>query len=246
MPTLTLPTYELVGAFTDVIPFASTDKDFPPLYGVRVEWDGERLHTHATDRYHVGWSTWTPDDPPPSDVPVQDPLDGWGADDDKPWSVFLDLPHAKEIVSVFKLPPKTAWHPVDVSPDFGRLTVRRMGAGEDGVSAVRLTVETILGLDVVDVRKTLAKLPAVVATRRVALSPPLLAHFAKVRPHGPLQLELAGEKGAIRARMGTRFTGAIMPTKVGDELLLPYPWDDDQAPAAARQADAPTLPDAEE
>lgn len=244
MPTLTLPTYELVGALTDVIPFAATDKDFPPLYGVRLEWDGERLHTHATDRYRVGWSTWSPDDPPPADVEAQDPLSGWGADDEKPWACFLALPRAKEIVTVFKLPAKTAWTAVHVSLDFAELQVRRDADRDGDVSAVRLRVPTVLGLDMVDVRKTLQRTPEVTPTRRVAFRPNLLADFAKVRNNGaPMRIELAGERGAVRVRIGERFTGAIMPYRAEADLHLPYPWDDDQPPAGARESD-PTLDDA--
>lgn len=210
--TLTVPTWDLVGVVADCVPFAFPKDDMPMLHGVRVEWDGDRLHALSTDRYRIAWSQWHPDDDPPADT--QDDL--WtkfgGADD--PWGVFLSLGDAKKLVQIYKLPMKESRTPLTVDVDLNRLTVRR--ARETGHSAIQAVFDG-LEVDVPDVRELLADSSALTGVDQVSYYAHFLADFAKVRPAGPLEMRFTGPTGPTHVSIGERFVGAIMPVRLGDE-----------------------------
>ena len=202
--TLTVPTWDLVGVIADCLPFASKDEEMPMLHGVRVEWDGERLHALATDRYRIAWSQWHPDDDPPTDT--QDDLwtERGGADD--PWSVFLHLDDATELVKVYKLPLKQSSTPltVDMDTDRGRLTIKR--DRDTGHSAITAVFDGQL----------LADNSALGEVDQAAFTAKYLADFAKVRCSGPMMMRFTGPDRLVHVSIGERFVGAIMPVRTGE------------------------------
>jgi hypothetical protein len=55
---ITIPTTELIGGLTDVLPIITDPKS--DLAGVVVEWDGEALHFTAYDVYSGATVLWIP------------------------------------------------------------------------------------------------------------------------------------------------------------------------------------------
>ena len=213
---ITIPTADLTGLLGDVTPFAGTDDQVPQLHCVRLEWDGETLHALTTDRYRIGWSRWAPGDATPGEEVQDDLFTEWGSGDD-PWTATIDLPDAVELAKVFKLPTKEGRTPltVDYEADRARLTVKR--SRDTGYSAITITVEDLApGVQTPDVRKLLANANGATPVGLVAYTPKYLADFAKVRPHGPLELTFTGAETATHVRIGERFTGAIMPVRAGE------------------------------
>jgi hypothetical protein len=205
---ITIPTGDLTGVLSDVIPFAFPKDDFPLLNVVRLEWDGQQLHALTTDRYRIGWSTWEPGDVG-KDEEVQDDLfSEWGSADD-PWRCTLALADAAELAKVFKLGAKESQVPltVDYEADRRRLTVKR--AKETGHSAITISAEDTFE-NFPDVRKLLANADKLAARREVEYTAAYLADFAKVRARGPLSMRHT--KGLTHVSIGERFVGAIMPT----------------------------------
>lgn len=210
---ITIPSTELVGLLTDVISFAVDDEDFPELHCLRIEWDGELLHTQAHDGQHIGWSRWSPDDDPApgGKEPAQESMFApWGGDDD-PWSVVISLADAKLLAKTYKVPDKLMWVPLRVEEYDGTLRVHRDRAPR--LVAIRTVVD---GLDVgfANIEAVLAALPGQTGVGELAFNATQLAHFATVRPRGPLQLAFTGDRSAVIARIGSRFTGAISPVRV--------------------------------
>lgn len=204
---ITIPTGDLVGILTDVLPFAFPHDDFPVLHSVRLDWDGRQLHALTTDRYRIGWATWEPGDI--TDADVQDDLfTEWGSGD-QPWRCTLALPDAKEIARVFKLGPKEGQVPLtlDYEADRLRLTVKR--AKETGHSAITISAEDQMA-NFPDVRKLLASADRLSPRRDIQYNAAYLADFAKVRARGPLVMKHT--KGLTHVSIGERFVGAIMPT----------------------------------
>lgn len=235
---LTIPTAELVGLLSDVIPFAHTDKDLPDVNSVLLEWDGDRLHAQATDQYSAGWCTWDPDDDQPggdNDGPVQDDLfTEWGSDDLR-WRVLITLADAAEAVKVFKLPAKEGRTPLHVAVEYNRLTIKR--GKETGHSAITCAYQTRLHHAVPDLEAAFVVFHTrVEPTRAVLFDAQRLAAFAKVRPHAPLELLAAGAGGTAVVHIGSRFTGAIKA--LSDNRA------DDQTPAGATEDQGAGEPDA--
>jgi len=227
---LSIPTGELVGTIADVLPFASQDKELPAINAVRVEWDGDRLHAFATDRFVAAWSRWHPGDDPTADHKegAQDGLfDDWGSAD-KPWSFVIPQPDAAEIVKIFKLPTKVDRHPLEVDVDYPKVTIRRR-PGSD-FSAITFQFEAPLGSAFPEVRNLLGRTGvSELLGECVSWDPKKLATFAKVRYHGVPRFYLDGPHRLTLVEIGERFTGAIMPIRVND--------DDEPKPEPVEQVD---------
>lgn len=213
--TVTIPTGDLCGILADTIPFALPGDDLPILNSVRLEWDGEQLHAMATDRYHIGWSTWRPDDQPDTDGDQQDDLfTEWGSGDN-PWHLYIPLADAKDIVSNYKLPPKERGAALTVGHDWAasgqQLTVDRSRL--TGHSALRMVVAGAVGDDFPDLRKLLADASTARPVKDIGFTPRYLADFAKVRPRGPLRMTFTGEGKLVHVTIGDRFVGAIQSVK---------------------------------
>ena len=210
--TVTIPTSELVGALADVIPFACAEDELPTINCVRIEWDGQQLHALATDMFRVAISSWDPDDAPDEDV-QDDLFTSFGSGDD-PWHLLVPLSDAKDLVKVFKLPPKEGRAALTVDVDNGRLAVRR--SRESGHSALTATIDGT-GVEFPDVRKLLAKNDVIQPARTLAFTARFMADFAKVRPRGPLLLTFTGDASLVHVAIGERFVGAIVPTRLGSD-----------------------------
>lgn len=209
-----IPTGELVGVLNDVIPFACDDDELPTLNCVRLEWDGTMFHAMATDRHQLGWASWHPDDQPDSDG-QDDAFTTWGGVDE-PWQIVLTLADVEELVKNFKLPVKRHRVPLTLDADFDRLTVRR--ARDTGHSDMRVTWQAapVDIVDVPDVRDALKDNSTLRPVTGLAVAAHRLAAFGKVRTRGPVEMSFTGADGLILVRIGNRFEGGVMPTRVGD------------------------------
>ena len=210
---ITIPTSEFCGLLADVLPFACPDPEVPRINCVRVEWDGHQLHALSTDQFRIGWSRWEPGDLDEGGARQDDLFTSWGSADD-PWSCCVQLDDAKELVSVFKLPPKEGVGvalTLDFHIDRGRLYVQR--SRDTGYSAITVAVDPAI-VEFPDVRKILAGKDALTPTVEVAYTAKYLADFAKVRPRGPLELRFAERMTLVT--IGERFVGAVVPVTVND------------------------------
>jgi hypothetical protein len=208
---ITVPTADLVGILSDVIPFAWTDVEIPQLNCVRLEWDGNQLHALTTDRYRLGWSTWEPGDVGQGEEVQDDLFTDWGSGDD-PWAMTIALDEAKELVKVFKLPPKEGHTPITVDYDASRWTAKIVRSRDTGHSAITVVVPDMRE-EFPDLRALLAKNDALAAVTNSDYNAKFMADFAKVRPTGALSLKFS--EGLTHVSIGERFVGAIMPVKVG-------------------------------
>lgn len=213
--TIHLPTRDLVGILSDVIPFASADKDDTMRRSVRFEWDGETLSAQATDGHHFAISTWHPDDDVPEeadDLPTTF-IDERG-NNDSPWSCVITLDDAKTLVKDYRLPPKQGLTPLNVGGNMHSLAVSRNGAA--GPPAKTTRIEALHADDQV-AYPNLAKLlsehvPS--PTMVVAFNIERLAHFGKVRQVGPMVVTLAGADGTAVVTIGARFVGGISTSRI--------------------------------
>lgn len=208
---ITIPTGDLTGVLSDVIPFAFPDTDLTDIHCVGLRWDGDMLHAVATDRFRIAWSQWHPDDEP--DMDSQDDLfTTWGSSDE-PWTATIDLDDAKELVKVFKLPPKE--QRVALSLDFanGQITIRR--DRDTGYTAVRLDIPDQKA-QFPDVQELLAGADRLEPITGLMFNAKYLADFGKVRPRAPMQMSFTGSTGLAHVAIGKRFSGAIMPVREGD------------------------------
>lgn len=205
---ITVPTGDLVGILSDVIPFASTDEDDEILRSVRIEWDGKAMHTLATDRYRLAWSTWDPNDD--HEEEHQDSLfTDWGGADN-PWAATIGLYDAKHLVKTYKLGAKELWVPLTV--EAGDRVVKVVRQRDSGHSAIT-TVAADLFITYPDLRALLANNDIAVPTDQLQFTAKYLADFAKVRPRGPLSMMLTGPHGLVHITIGERFVGAIQPVR---------------------------------
>jgi hypothetical protein len=67
-----------------------------------------------------------------------------------------------------------------------------------------------------NIRELLADNDTIAPVTGLAFGAKFLADFAKVRPRGPLEMTFTGPQRLVHVAIGKRFTGAIMPTRVGD------------------------------
>lgn len=206
-----IPTGDLTGVLSDVIPFAFPDDDLPDVHCVRLEWDGAMLHATTTDRFRIAISSWHPDDEPDGDA-QDDLFTTWGSGDD-PWTVTISLDDAKEAVKVFKLPTKEQRVPLSVDVANGQVTVRR--DRDTGYTALRLDVPDQQA-QFPDVQKLLSEADRLEAVTGLTFNAKYLADFSKVRPRAPMQLAFTGTVKPAHVTIGRRFVGAIMPVREGE------------------------------
>lgn len=208
--TVTIPTGDLIGLISDVAPFAAQD-DKSLFNCVRLEWDGNLLHAMATDRYHLAWGQWHPDDE--HELPRQDSLFTTFGGDGDPWSAVIGLPDALHIKKVFKL-GKKQWATaltVQLTED-GSVEVAR--DHDTGYSAL---IATLPGLDreLIDFRAVLSKHDTTKERAGLAFNAKQLADFAKVRARGPMHMIFT--ETIAHVSIGQRFCGAIMPINETEE-----------------------------
>lgn len=202
---ITIPTGDLVGILSDVIPFANPDDEFPTLHSVRLEWSGTALHAFASDRYRVGWSAWSPDDDPYEERQA-DLFTEWGGVDE-PWQATVALDDVKHLVKTFKLSGKGVYY-VPLTVEHVSRAVRIQRGKDTGHSAISNTVEDLF-VPYPDLRDLLATHDTVSPVTGGAFNAKYLADFAKVRPRGPLHLRFTSNR-FVHISIGDRFVGAIM------------------------------------
>lgn len=209
---ITIRTADFVGILADVVPFATTDAECPETNAVRVEWDGSQLHALATDLIRVGISSWHPDDAP--EIDAQDDVFTNLGGADEPWAVNVALDDAKHLIKTYKLPVKQGNTLITVEYAGGDMKVIR--SRDTGHSAITVKVD---GQPAVfpAVRDLLSSKDALQEVTGLAFGARFIADFGKVRPRGPLELEFTGTTSLTHVRIGERFLGAIMPTRLGDE-----------------------------
>ncbi len=212
--TVTITTADFVGLLSDTIPFAFQDDDLPALNSILLWWDGDKLHTQATDRYRIAWASWHPDDEPEREY-QGDIFNQPGSGDD-PWTVLIPLADAQHLVKTYKLPPKEGHVPLSVETDVNRLTVKRHR--DTGYPAIRTDIDCRDLDGFPNLVELLAGLDVVSKVDGLALNPKLIADFSKVRTRGgPMSLRFTGEVSPVLVSIGERFVGSIMPVNEGRE-----------------------------
>lgn len=224
---ITIPTSELIGGLSDVLPHISDPKG-SATSGVKIAWTGEALVFTTYDVYSGVDVHWIPGEGDEAEVQgdQEDEVgDGysitWGGEDD-PWSTFVYYEQAKEIVKVFKLPAKLWRMPVTLkcSPTGDRVTIER----EDGPRVGRfLQVQADPGMtkNIPDVRaiayaEDRGEVDGVPSLATFSPSPPVvvfsptrLAAFGLGRPLGVLRLVLGNPNEPAGIMMGRRLAGFI-------------------------------------
>jgi hypothetical protein len=207
--TLTIPTSDLVGVLSDVVPFASAADDLPTVNCVRLEWDGGQLHALATDMYRMGISSWEPVDIAVGEEIQDDMFTEWGSGD-APWRMTIALDEAVELVKVFKLPVKEGQTPLTVEyAPFQATFARYRDTGHSAITVVAPDT----GVTFPDLRALLGAKDTLEPTTGVHFNAKWLADFAKVRPRTPMHMRFS--EGFTRIDIGERFVGGIIPAKVG-------------------------------
>lgn len=207
---ITIPTTELIGGLTDVLPQLTDEKS--DYAGVRIDWDGTSLHFSAYDVHSGATVFWTPGEGAEGDIDEDDARDvNWGGDD-AAWRTWISVANAKEIVKLFKLPAKLWRFPVGLkcSPTGDRLIVER----EDGPRVGRTlmawadptkvhSVPDVRAIAYAEDRQSNIKIgPFEVAAYR-------LAAFGNVRGHGVLRFDFGGPDEPVGVTMGQRFAGFV-------------------------------------
>ncbi|GGM53709.1 hypothetical protein ACFFX1_54720 [Dactylosporangium sucinum] len=210
--SLTISTADFLGLLGDTIPFAFDDDDLPAINSINLVWDGDKLHTQATDRFRMAWSSWHPDDDPERDV-QGDIFNQPGSGDD-PWQILIPVDDAGHLVKTYKLPVKESFAPLTLDVFDGKLTVKRHR--DTGHPAITTVIEGRM-MEFPDLRQALANADVVSKVDGIAFTAKLLADFAKVRPRGPFELRFTGEHSTTLVTIGERFVGAIQPVQLGDE-----------------------------
>ena len=217
---LIMPTADLVGIITDVLPLAPDPKDKDnPRGGVLLEWDGEALHAHATDGLSAGISTYHPDDPTDFDDDATQPVVYWGdsgGDPEPRWRVFITTADAKEVVSTFKLAYKFRMVPLHVKVNLARTRLIIERTRDTGKTQHEMTVERVADADRVfpDLRAQIDRAEGNTASvDRLAVWGHRLAAFANAGRRGPVELipvRFADDELVV-VRVGSRFAGYVTP-----------------------------------
>lgn len=219
---ITIPTTELIGGLTDVLPTILDPK--AELAGVKVAWDGESLHFTTYDVYAGATVEWTPGEGAEGE-PNEDPEGGqepaWGGED-APWATWIRYEQAKEILKLFKLPAKLWRFPVSVkcSPTGDRLIIER----EDGPRVGRqlmIQAEPEMLAKIPNVRTYVEDRGAERTQRgHVTFTAQRLAAFGAVRAHGLMTMVFGRDIDPAAIIIGSRFCGFLYPSTA--EGVRPY------------------------
>ena len=225
--SITIPTTELIGCLSDVLPQISDEKG--ALAGVAIRWDGESLHFTTYDTYSGATVIWTPGDGAEGDVPEVDggeeaPDDiEWGGDDE-PWETWIWLPHAKDIVKLFKLPAKLWRFPVTMKCSLSgdRLTIERTDSPK-GERLLSIPGDRDKLKQIPDVRNFARDRGAVTTEYgAVTFTAARLGAFGNVRPHGHMTMEFGTLNDPTSIWIGSRFAGFVYPSTAKN--VRPYNW----------------------
>lgn len=231
---ITIPTTELIGCLTDVLPQISDEKG--ALAGVKVAWDGDSLHFTTYDVYSGATVTWTPGEGAEGTIDESGESESediaWGGDD-AAWATWIWLPQAKEILKLFKLPAKLWRFPVTLKCSLSgdRLTVERT----DSPKGERLL--SIPGQP--DQLKHVPDMGFMASAQREITDRPgarfhasRLGAFGGVRPHGAMQLTFGTVNDPVGVQIGSRVTGFLYFADAKD--VRPYSFLRDGSGLATR------------
>lgn len=228
---ITIPTTELIGCLSAVLPIFIVPPKDNPLAGVAIEWDGEALHFTTYDVYSGATVRWVPGEGAEgtSDSDADSGEDyAWGApESESHWRVFIGYDDAKEIVKLFKLPAKLWRYPVGlkVNATGTKLIVERddMSRGER-----LLTVSTANDMlrKIPDVRRVAEKAataevdqPSIAAFNGLRLAS-LGASTAYSTAYGTLTFTFDTEDRPVGAFAGSRYAAFLY--RAGAKDVHPY------------------------
>jgi hypothetical protein len=214
---ITIPTTELIGGISDVLPIILDPKS--DLAGLVVEWDGESLHFTAYDVFAAATVAWTPGEGAERDDQIQTESSDsgyepeWGGDD-APWRTWIWLDSAKEILKLFKLPAKLWRFPVTLkcSPTGDRLILERTDSPRgDRLLTVPADPDKARR-EIPDVRAIALGLKNTDASVCQSYFHSRLGAFGTARAHGTLTMFFGSENEPTAIMMGSRYRGFIYPT----------------------------------
>lgn len=224
---LMIPTTELVGILTDVLPMAAS-KDYESLHAIRLAWTGETLYAEASNGSVAARSWWDEGVEPDHDVD-EDMFTEWGSTDE-PWSAVIGAADAKDLAAKFKLTPKLAWAALSVEYVNNRY-IRVSRSRDTGLSQLTQQIDT--RSEVTSPFPSLGEIlhgekGMQIENRSVSYPLSSWAAFGSVRPRGPIEATFYAsskgiQPGLTRVKIGSRFIGAITPAR---------PRKDDDAPKA--------------
>jgi hypothetical protein len=219
---ITIPTTEMIGGLTDVLPIITDDKG--SLAGVKVEWDGGALHFSAYDVFAGGTVRWTPGEGAEGEVDDETDDDTpWGAtDSETPWATWIYLDSAKEILKLFKLPAKLWRTPVTVkcSLNRDRLIVERTDSPR-GERLLSIPADPDQLRHIPDIREiSMAADERLIAQEGIRFAGFRLGAFGSVRAHGVLRMAFGPVDQPVGIQIGSRYYGFVYPA--GAEGVRPY------------------------
>jgi hypothetical protein len=222
---ITIPTTELIGGLADVLPIISNPK--AELAGVGIAWDGEALHfttydvnSGATVRWIPGEGAegkWEEGEDPEEDF--QDIV--WGGDD-APWSTWIRIEQAKEILKLFKLPAKLWRFPVTLKCSLSgdRLTVERTDSPK-GERLLSIPGDPAMLAKVPDVRAVTDRAyERTAACEDIGFAAYRIGAFGTVRPHGTLHMAFGAGNTPVGITVGSRFAGFVYSARA--QNVRPY------------------------
>lgn len=211
--TTTIPTADLHGILSDVIHFASPDKDDDQRRAVHLRWDGTLLYASATDAIRVAVSSWSPDDKPDKDVQGRLGEELGGGD---PFEVLLAHDDVKHLLDTAKPIKNLEYVPLHLDSDGWSLTVRR--SKQTRVPGFSLAYDG-LSHAYPDLREVVVTAMAnAEPVKEIWLNAALMADFGKVRQRGgPAKYTFAGPDRPTVVEIGDRFVGAIQSVRQGGE-----------------------------
>lgn len=219
---ITIPTTELIGGLTDVLPTISNPKS--ELAGVKIAWDGDALHFTVYDVLSGATVQWVPGEGSESESDEDDETAddvNWGGDD-APWATWISLAQAKEILKLFTLPAKLWRFPVTLKCSLSgdRLTVERTDSPK-GERLLSLPGYPEMLRKMPDVRGVAGSFSETTPTAYLRFAGPRLAALGAVRYHGAMVLTHGADDDApVCVTMGSRFVGFIYQTQA--KSVRPY------------------------
>lgn len=217
---ITIPTHELIGMISDMLPFVDVDKDSIAGHCIRIEQDGDELTMLATNRMQAFRVTWSPQDIAETAFDVRLHSD---------FNVRITPADAKAIVSAFKMPSKLDYAPLNVSAQVHslaentyRLTVSR-SSEDDLWSALSMNV-TGRGVPIKDTSDVPESdihglINGQVGGSDVGLygltwNPKVLANLGKVERHGAIKVtHRSSRDGAPVYVKAGRLDGVMFPVR---------------------------------
>lgn len=213
---ITIPTTELIGCLSAVLPITIDPKD-NSLAGVAIGWNGDALTFTVYDVFSGAAVTWTPGEGAEGDVSEDDEVlvdeEDWGGHDE-PWRVFINYTDAKEIVKLFKLPAKLWRHPVrlKVTAALNKLIVERDDLAR-GERLLTVSTDNDMLRSIPDIRSIALKADDALSGIPLATSfnGLRLASLGASSAYGVLTFAFGDESNPAGALAGKRYAAFVYP-----------------------------------